>query len=119
MGTSQRKMALTRAFFLLPALGLALSPVVMVPGLAGSVFKAKLDGAEAPHFWCSTHSDWFVTWLNLEELVPEQKDCLLSRMDLDYNAETKAFSNAKGVELDTNVDFGGAEGVAYVDPSLK
>ena len=99
-------LALTRALFLLPALGLALSPIVMVPGLAGSVFKvssnhpartlalprapispssaesesvssallqAKLDGAVAPHFWCATHSDWFVTWLNLEELVPEQK----------------------------------------------
>jgi len=84
----------------------ALSPVVMIPGLAGSVFKAKLDGADAPHFWCKKNADWFVTWLNLEQLIPEQKDCLLSRLALNYDEKSDTLYNAKGVMLDTNVDFG-------------
>ena len=53
------------------------------------------------------------------QLIPEQKDCLLSRLSLSYNASTATYSNAKGVELDTNVDFGGAGGVAYVDPATE
>jgi len=103
---------------LLVSLTHGLQPVVMVPGLGGSVIRAKLDGAYAPHFWCSSSSDWFNTWLNLAQLVPEQKDCLLSRMDLKYDSVTGEFSNAKGVLLDSNVDFGGSGGVAYVDPDI-
>lgn len=58
-----------------------------------------------------------MTWLNLEQLIPEQKDCLLSRLALRYDNGT--FYNAKGVDVNSNVDFGGAGGVAYVDPNLK
>merc|ERR1711907_223350 len=94
-------------------------PIVLIPGLGGSVFRAKLQDADAPHAWCSKTSDWFVTWLNLIELIPEQKDCLLSRLSLSYDAGTGIYSNAKGVTLDTNVDFGGVGGVAYVDPMTK
>ena len=86
----------------------SLSPLVLIPGLAGSVFKAKLKDGPAPHIWCETSSDWYTTWLNFVQLVPEQKDCLLSRLKLTYNTTTKVFNNAKGVTLDTNVDWGGS-----------
>jgi len=37
------------------------APLIMIPGLAGSVMKAKLDNGPAPHFWCEKNSDWYVT----------------------------------------------------------
>jgi len=97
-----------------------LHPVILVPGLAGSVFRVKLDGAAAPHVWCEKESkDFFITWLNVEELVPLQKDCTLSRLMPYYNATTRTYHDAPGVTLDTNVDMGGVGGVEYLDPSLK
>ena len=51
----------------LPA-ALARAPVVLIPGLGGSVIDAELDGAAAPHFWCSTDSDWYTTWLQLDQV---------------------------------------------------
>ena len=50
-------------------------------------------------------------------MLPEQKDCLLSRLALRYDGGT--FSNAEGVTLNTNVDWGSTGGVAYVDPTTE
>ncbi|KAL1522707.1 hypothetical protein AB1Y20_017682 [Prymnesium parvum] len=94
-------------------------PIVMVPGLAGSVFRARLTGtARPPHLWCERSSDWFVTWVSLAQLVPEQKDCLLARLLPHFNATDQTYHNALGVELDTNVDFGGVDGITFLDPSV-
>lgn len=107
-------------FALLVASCCAKAPVVLVPGLAGSVFRIKLTDAVAPHSWCQkTTSDYFVTWVNVEELLPLQKDCTLSRLKLYYNATQKTYHDAKGVSVDSNVDFGGVGGVQYLDPSIK
>ena len=96
-----------------------LNPVVLVPGLAGSQIRAKLSGSIEPHWWCKrTETDWFNLWLNVAEVLPEQKDCLMARIALTYNASTGVYSNATGVALDTNVDFGNVSGVASLDPSL-
>ena len=62
---------------------------------------------------------WFVTWLNVGELLPEQKDCLLWRLMPTYNATDATYHDRAGVELDTNVDFGGVGGIAYLAPSLR
>ena len=43
---------------LLAARCTGLAPVVLVPGLAGSVFEAKLNGAPTPHAWCRADADW-------------------------------------------------------------
>jgi len=94
-------------------------PIVLVPGLAGSVFRVKLHGAPEPHFFCSKTSDWFTTWVNAEQLIPEQKDCLLARVHQYFDAANATYHDAPGVTLDTNVDFGGVGGIAYLDPSLK
>jgi hypothetical protein len=97
----------------------ALPPVVLVPGLGGSVVKVKLHDAAEPHVWCAHSShDWFVQWLSLTELLPLQKDCTLARLALAYNRTSGAFTNAAGVEIDSNVDFGGVGGVKYVDPAI-
>lgn len=97
----------------------ALPPVVLVPGLAGSVFRVKLQDTKPPHAWCSKTSDWFVTWLNLEELVPLQKDCLLWRLGIGFSPDKGGLYNtAAGVSLDTNVDFGNVGGVSTLDPTI-
>ena len=98
----------------------ALHPVILVPGLAGSVFRIKLDGAQAPQIWCEKSSkDYFVTWVSVEELVPLQKDCTLSRLMPYYNASARTYHDAPGVLLDTNVDMGGVGGVRFLDPKIK
>ena len=80
-----------------------LNPVILVPGLAGSRFRARLDGTSEPHFFCSKHDSWYTIWVNAAELVPGNKDCLLHNLELHFNASTGEYSNTTGVELDTNV----------------
>ena len=95
------------------------SPIILVPGLAGSVFEASLHKYKGPHSWCSGSTKKpFVTWLALTQLVPKQKDCLMDRLALHFDAATGTYSNTTGVSLNTNVDFGGTGGIGWLDPSL-
>lgn len=94
------------------------APVIIVPGLGGSVLKAKLHNAPQPHFWCERNADWFPTWLIIDQLLPEQKDCLLTRLVTSFNATDATYHNAPGTEIDV-VDFGGIGGIAYLDPKVK
>ena len=93
---------------------LGLSPVVLVPGLSGSVIKAKLQDTHPAHWSCKTNSDWFTAWLSVEQLVPYQKDCLMHTLNLQYINGT--YRGAAGVTLNASVDFGGVGGIAYLDP---
>ena len=79
-------------------------PVVMIPGLAGSVIKMKLDNAPAPHYVCSKNADWFVAWVNLEEIVQPAKDCLLARLNFTFDQATGLYHDVKGVSIDANVN---------------
>ena len=120
MGESSTRLVKVLVRMLPLAYAVARPPIVMVPGLAGSVFRARLHHtAKEPHVWCWRDSDWFVTWLNVGELLPEQKDCLLWRLMPTYNATDATYHDRAGVELDTNVDFGGVGGIAYLAPSLR
>ena len=93
------------------------APVVIVPGLAGSQLRAKLTDADPPHWWCHKNHDWFTTWLVVDQLIPEQKDCLLSRLVTTFDPSDRSYHNAKGVEIDV-VDFGGVDGISFLDPSV-
>ena len=94
-------------------------PLVLVNGLAGAILKGKWTDVHEPHFWCSKTSKGYETlWLNLEQVVPFQKDCLMNRLVLHYDHTTGAYSNTSGVDVDSNVDWGGVGGLAYLDPSL-
>jgi len=97
-----------------------LAPVILMPGLAGSRLQAQLNHSVEPHFWCEkqTKGKPVQLWLALTELVPEQKDCLMSRIALTFNASTGNYTDAPGVLLDTNVDFGDVGGISSLDPSL-
>jgi len=100
------------------ALANELQPVVLVPGLAGSVVRAKLSGADRAHFWCESTSDWFTTWVSATELLPEQKDCTLARLATHFDAASGNYSDARGVKLDSSVDFGGVGGISELDPGV-
>ena len=71
----------------------------------GLAARAKLTDADPPHWWCHKNRDWFTTWLVVDQLIPEQKDCLLSRLVTTFDPSDGSYHNAKGVEIDV-VDFG-------------
>lgn len=96
------------------------NPVILVPGLAGSQMKAILANSKPPHFWCESSSSgkWLQLWVSVLQVLPTNKDCLMSRIATTFDAATNTYSDAPGVTLDTNVDFGGVDGVASLDPTL-
>ena len=103
------------------ALAASHHPVILVPGLAGSQVRAQLKDSSPPHSLCektSAPGKWLQLWLSLEEVAPYAKDCLLSRIALTFDNATGAYSDAPGVTLDTNVDFGNVSGVAALDPAF-
>ena len=62
--------------------------------------------------FCAKNSDWFVAWVNAEELVPPVKDCLLARFAFSFDNETGLYHDAEGVTINSNVDFGNVGGIA-------
>jgi len=105
----------------LPSVALSLAsrpPVVLVNGLTGSILRGKLEGVKPEHAWCKTKKDWHRMWLNVAEILPLEKDCLLHNLELQYNVTTKTYANTTGVEVDGGVDFGGVGGLSILDPGL-
>lgn len=97
-----------------------LAPVVIVPGTGGNQLEARLTADyEANKPWChSFRKDYFRLWLDVKTLFPPFTTCFADRLSLDYNSQSDAYSNIKGVE--TRVPFfGTTEGMEYLDPSLK
>ena len=98
----------------------ALPPVVLLPGLAGSVFEAQLNGTAQTRWYCPKKTDRFHTiWLNPEELLPPQIDCFFDNIRLHYDPEGRVYHDADGVLLNTSVDFGGVGGLEYLDPAIR
>ena len=62
-------------------------PVILLNGLAGSSFNARLNNAVEPHWICKTDSKnkWFSIWLSLHQLLPENIDCFFHNIVLQYN----------------------------------
>jgi lysophospholipase III len=96
-------------------------PVILLNGLAGSRMTATLDTKSAPHFFCdrNTKGKSVDLWLSVKELVPGAIDCLFDNMKLRYDSSTKQYSNKPGVTLDASVDFGGVNGLNYLDSGVK
>ena len=96
-------------------------PVILLNGLAGSSFNARLNNAVEPHWICKTDSKnkWFSIWLSLHQLLPENIDCFFHNIVLQYNTSTKQYHNAMGVDIDGSVDWGNVGGIQYLDPGLK
>ena len=98
-----------------------LPPIVLLNGLAGASFKARLNDAKEPHWICKTNSKnkWFTIWLSLHQLLPENIDCFFHNIVLQYDKSTKQYQNAKNVDIDGSVDWGNVNAIKYLDPGLK
>ena len=121
----------------LPPRGAAKRPVILVPGLGGSVLQAKLHKDSAPWF-CYKNTDWFNIWFvyvaacpphllnrhvdagfvtcfnrfDLPDIIRTQ--CLMANMVLSYNSTTHEYSYPQGVDMRTAVDWGGVDGVSWL-----
>ncbi|KAL3143630.1 hypothetical protein ABBQ38_002426 [Trebouxia sp. C0009 RCD-2024] len=91
------------------------SPVILLPGLAGSVLEAKLNRTEVPSILCSKQHDWEVEWLSLKAALRPQ--CLLDELTITYDPVTKSYNNQEGIEI-RPYDFGGLGGIYSIDPDL-
>ena len=80
--------------------GEILRPIVLVPGILGSVLEAKLNKSTARHYVCYSRSDWFKIWLTSEVLVPLEGDCWVDNLKLDYHPISEGgVTNTTGVEI--------------------
>ncbi|KAJ7297080.1 hypothetical protein O6H91_Y081600 [Diphasiastrum complanatum] len=98
-----------------------LAPVVLVPGTGGNQVYARLTNAYKPGSvlcWSWGDSSFFRLWLSVLQIVPPFTQCFAERMKLEYNADTKRFQNAEGVETKVPY-FGSTESMEYLDPALK
>jgi len=87
-------------------------PIILVPGLGGSVLEARLSG-RSPYRDCQTTADWYTVWFS-ESQVAFRFACWLDTVTLvdgDPSPLINA-SNASGVDIRAR-DFGGVDGVEY------
>jgi len=97
---------------------LTLEPVLIIPGLDGSVLEAKLENAKPPGL-CSKNADWHIIWVNLNDfVVPGLLQCFLSNTALNFDESSNTFSNAQGVSIRPR-DYGGVGGIKWMVPNLK
>ncbi|CAL5222795.1 g5211 [Coccomyxa viridis] len=92
------------------------SPIVFIPGLAGSALEAKLDRTDAPAWWCSRKTNGYKrVWFSFSEA--SKPSCLLDQLALFYDESTGRYRNHDGIEIRA-VDFGGLEGIDALHPGL-
>lgn len=91
------------------------NPVILLPGLAGSVLEAKLNRTDIPSFYCSKQHDWEVEWLSLKAAL--RPDCLLDELTIQFDPVTRRYHNQPGIEI-RPYDFGGLGGIYSIDPAL-
>lgn len=95
-------------------------PIILIPGVLGSVLEAKLNRTDAAHWACYKKSDWFKIWINSEVLLPQLSDCWIDNMSLRYRKLTKG-----GVQQPLGVDirapnFGVPTGsIDFLDPGVS
>ena len=87
-------------------------PIVLVPGLGGSVLEAKLHRVP-PYRDCATDSDWYTIWASLTQALARY-DCMNRVLELATDPATGRVSNASGVRVRPR-DFGGTGGVEYAN----
>jgi len=92
-------------------------PVILVPGDGGNQLWSKLNKTKAPHYFCQLKSkDYFLLWLNFEEVPPYSIDCFIDNIKLVYDNKTKKNFDSPGVNVKIK-DFGQTQSVEYLDDS--
>ena len=96
---------------LAPASATTTPPLVIVPGLGGSVLEAKLH--DRPKYRdCSTESDWYTIWASLVQGIARY-DCFVQDLSLVPDPSGgPGVANFTGVEIRPR-DFGGTGGIEY------
>ncbi len=103
-----------------------LSPVILIPGIAGSQLEVRLNQTyEAPHWYCrhgARTPAWQHCWFELSAYA--RTSCLAKELHVGVvstqgkgGERDVAYENALGVEIRAK-DFGGVEGIRCLDPSL-
>lgn len=93
----------------LPTVVHAVQPIVIVPGLGGSVLEANINNRSA-YRDCQTDSDWFTIWV-AQSQIAFRFACFLDGIVLEVDTSS-GISNASGIEIRPR-DFGGVGGVEY------
>jgi len=93
-----------------------LPPVIMVPGLVGSVLEAKQDDAPRPHWYCKSTEGWHKVWIDVDETL--FLPCLNSLLNLSFDVDAAEYVNTPGVQIRPR-DFGGVHGIDYMLPLYK
>jgi len=98
-------------------------PVLLVPGLGGSVLETKLgipDSEKLPHWTCTRKSSWKRLWLSLTDIVPVQLDCFFWYTKLNWD-DNEAINDEPtpqpGVEIRAP-RWGSVYAMDYLDPSI-
>ena len=84
-------------------------PVVILPGLTGSVLDAKLsDKQDNPSPVCySNTDDFFTIWLSIPQMLPEVYKCTFDEWKLKYDYETAEVQDNDGVQIQTHLGSSG------------
>lgn len=105
--------------FLCIAYTLCIKPIVFAPGFGVQGLEARLTNVKEPHMWCRKNTDFFRLWMNIIDEIPHlNQECFLHNMFIDFDPENRTFHNHQGVEI-RPPDFGGVDGVEYLDPIFK
>ena len=91
-----------------------LSPVVLVPGLAGSRLQARFKKQYRVNIFCPKQSDWQEFWLSLKWFLPIAIDCWIDNARLVYDPNTGFAAEPPGVESRVP-DFGSVDSVSHLD----
>lgn len=93
----------------------SLTPVVLVPGIAGSRLKMKLTDADLPECsdkpYSQTESDLWIDPINF--LPGYSRNCWKNKATLNWNEEIKQFESPNGIEVYPD-DFGSTHGINYM-----
>lgn len=92
-----------------------LDPVILLPGIGGSALDAKLNKQDSPAWYCFKRLDWFRIWFATQELFVQT--CWMDNLALSYDHHNKTYNNTYGVDM-RPTDFGGLQGVEYLDYKL-
>lgn len=93
--------------------GPAPPPIVIVPGLGGSVIKANLTNMPS-YRDCATSSEDYTIWFAVSQIMT-RFDCFCRNFKLEYDPVTQQVDSARGGRI-TPDDFGGLNGVDYMNP---
>ena len=104
-----------RMFFVVCALCLARTPVVLVPG----AFRSRLviNTTRNTAWYCPARLTNSQFWVRLSYFVPPILNCFVDWMTVELDPETDTLRNRENVSIDA-LNFGGVDGVYSTGPGL-